>query len=73
MGVGFAGFNRLYSNIGSHILPQTPETKDGETSRVALYMNEEEAKLGLKTRQEIANDKGLSYTYELHQISKDNL
>lgn len=52
---------------------EVTETKDGETSRVALYMNEEEAKLGLKTRQEIANDKGLSYTYELHQISKDNL
>jgi hypothetical protein len=52
----------------------TETIEDGETTRVGLYLDEEEAKLGMQTRQEIADRKGIPTTFELHQLSgKDSV
>ena len=46
---------------------------DGESSRVGLYLVEEEAQLGLETRQLVADRKANHMKYELRKISGDTL
>ena len=47
--------------------------KTGETSRVGLYQEEEEAILGLTTRQEIAEREEADLTYELNPVEKSDI
>lgn len=73
---GYASVNLLDEGTESgwgDVWYEVVELKDGESNRVGLYMNEDEAKLGMKTRQDIADHKGIESVFELHQLSKENL
>ncbi|CAJ1953863.1 unnamed protein product [Cylindrotheca closterium] len=49
------------------------DPKTGEATRVGLYQEEEEATLGMKTRQEIADAKETNLTFELKPVEKSAL
>jgi hypothetical protein len=62
------------SNIGaffsaSEWFEVTEINSKGESSRVGLYQDKEEAELGLQTRQDIAAAKNTSIKFELHRIN----
>jgi hypothetical protein len=52
---------------------EVTETKDGETSRVGLYLDEREGQIGMETRQEIASRKVQNLQYSMHRILRENL
>ena len=52
---------------------EVTETKEGVTSRVGLYLDEEEAQMGCDTRQLIADRKGSPLKFEVHRITSDDL
>ena len=76
---GFASANILDSNNenawgrGSSWYEVVETQPNGESSRVGLYLVEEEAQLGMETRQMVADRKGMGNTYELRQINGEEL
>lgn len=81
-GGGFMSRNELdaarKSSIGeffstSEWFEVTEIKADGSSNRVGLYTNEEEAKLGLETRQEIADAKNTRLKFDMHRISASEL
>jgi hypothetical protein len=73
---GYASTNLLEhpSNDGfGDIWFEVTETKDGETSRVGLYYDEEEANIGLQARQYIADRKKQELTFAMHPVSRESL
>mmetsp|Transcript_26842 Transcript_26842/g.65234 ORF Transcript_26842/g.65234 Transcript_26842/m.65234 type:complete len:338 (+) Transcript_26842:108-1121(+) len=66
--------NNNFNGFGDswfEVIETNPAT--GESSRVGLYQEEEEAILGLKTRQEIAERRETDLTFELKPIEKSNI
>lgn len=53
------------------VIETNPTT--GESSRVGLYLDEEEATLGLQTRQEIAERRGTDLTFALKPVEKSDI
>jgi hypothetical protein len=51
----------------------TEITADGSISRVGLYTDEEEAKLGMTTRREIAEAKKTNLKFDMHRIPSSTL
>ncbi len=79
-GGGYRSRNELDENhkIGiffsaSEWFQVTETNKDGETSRVGLYQDKEEAELGLKTRRDIAEAKHTNITFDIHRIDWKDL
>ena len=76
---GFASANILDSNNenawgrGSSWYEVIETQPNGESSRVGLYLVQEEAQLGMETRQMVAVRKGMDNTYELRPISGEEL
>jgi hypothetical protein len=73
---GYASINLLEhpSNDGfGDVWFEVTETEDGETSRVGLYYDEEEATIGMQARQYIADRKGRELTFAMHPVSRESL
>jgi len=60
-----------FGNSWFEVIETNPET--GETSRVGLYLDENEATLGFQTRQEIAERNETGLTFELRPIDKSDI
>ena len=74
-GGGYRSRNELeeHHNIGlffsaSEWYEVTETNKAGETTRVGLYQDKDEAELGLKTRRDIAEVKKTTNTFDIRQI-----
>ncbi len=74
-GGGYRSKNELdeHHNIGkffsaSEWYEVTETNKVGETTRVGLYQDKDEAELGLKTRRDIAEAKKTTSTFDIHPI-----
>lgn len=70
--------DRQNSNIGeffsgSEWFEVTETNAAGETSRVGLYLDKNEAELGLKTRRDIAEAKKTSLTFDIHRMDVKDL
>jgi hypothetical protein len=77
IGAGYRSRNELdyvrTSSIGaffsaSEWFEVTEIALDGSVSRVGLYLDEDEAKLGLATRREIAEAKNTNLKFDMHRI-----
>lgn len=82
VGVGYRSRNELEivrnSNIGaffsaSEWFEVTEIAADGSISRVGLYTDEEEAKLGMTTRRDIAEAKKTSLKFDMRRILSSDL
>jgi len=60
-----------FGNSWFEVIETNPET--GDTSRVGLYLDENEATLGFQTRQEIAERNETGLTFELRPIDKSDI
>jgi hypothetical protein len=73
---GYASANILLNptwGSGKKWYEVTESTADGESTRVGLYTDLDEAKLGMEARQYIADRESSPLTYELREVAADSL
>lgn len=61
----------FFGDTWFEVIEHNPKT--GQSNRVGLYLDEEEAKLGFQTRQEIAERQRTDLTFELNPVERSTL